>query len=285
MKKIWMFLSVLCFLYNAQAQDKMPAYVLYNAQGKKVSFKKLIKAMEGSDIVLFGEQHNNPIAHWLQLESIKALHPKRNLVLGAEMIEADNQAALDAYLNGNVDNKGLDTLARLWGNYKTDYAPLVDFCKNNNLAFIATNVPRTYARMVHKGGFEALENLDATALQWLVPLPFPFDPNLPTYKSILEMMGDHGSIELVKAQALKDATMAHFILKNREDSSLFVHFNGAYHSDNYEGILWYLKNAWSDLQYLTVSTVTQENVFKLEKEHLRKADFIICVDKDMTTTY
>lgn len=47
------------------------------------------------------------------------------------MIETDNQQALNQYLKGEITQKGLDTLARLWNNHKTDYKPLVDFAKNN----------------------------------------------------------------------------------------------------------------------------------------------------------
>ena len=98
-------------------------------------------------------------------------------------------------------------------------------------------------------------------------------------------MGDHGSPELVKAQAIKDATMAHFILKNYNQGLLFVHYNGAYHSDNYEGILWYLRGERGDLDYGTISTVSQDDVSELSKKNYNKADFIICVDGNMTKTY
>ena len=101
---------------------------------------------------------------------------------------------------------------------------------------------------MYKGGFEALDSLTAVEKEWIAPLPIPFDSELPTYKAILDMMGDHGTPELVKAQASKDATMAYFILKNYKDGHLFIHYNGAYHSNNYEGILWYLQKDRSDLQ-------------------------------------
>ena len=78
------------------------------------------------------------------------------------------------------------------------------------------------------------------------------------------MMGDHGSPKLVMAQAIKDATMAYFM---------------------YEGILWYLKKERKNLYYTTISTVSQDDIKKLLEENLLKADFIICVDNDMTTTY
>ena len=40
-----------------------------------------------------------------------------------------------------------------------------------------------------------------------------------------------------------------------------------------------------DLKYTTISTVSQEDVNILLKENLKKADFIICVDSNMTLTY
>ena len=116
-------------------------------------------------------------------------------------------------------------------------------------------------------------------------MPIAFDPELPTYKSILGMMGNHGSPKIIKAQAIKDATMAHFIYKNLVANHLFIHFNGAFHSDYYEGILWYLLKRAPRVNYGTISSVVQEDISKLDSENKEKADFIIVVDSDMTTTY
>lgn len=268
----------------SNTQDKTP-YVLYNAKGKKLSYKKMIKVLKEKDIVLFGEYHNNAIAHWLQLEVTKDMKQSRDLVLGAEMFEADNQEPLDLYLQGKLSAKGLDSNARLWKNYPTDYAPLVNFAKENKLAFAATNIPRKFASLVSKGGFEKLDSLSAKEKSWIAPLPVAYDAELPGYKKMLEMMGGHGGPNLPKSQAIKDATMAHFILQYYKSGSLFIHFNGAYHSDNYEGILWYLKRQRPELRYATISTVSQKDIHSLEAANKGKADFIICVDEDMTNTY
>ncbi len=283
MKKIILLLSVLLITIGTYAQKK--AYVIYNAKGKKVSYKKMLKTLSKQDIILFGEQHNNAITHWLQYELTADLHQTKKLILGAEMIEADNQIALNDYLSGKINKKGLDTLARLWPNHKTDYAPLVDFAKINKLPFIATNIPRRFANKVYKKGWSALDSLTEKQKKWVAPLPIFFDANLPTYKEILEMMGKHGSPKLVMAQASKDATMAHFILKNYKPSHTFIHYNGAFHSNKYEGILWYLKRENNNLNYGTISTVVQDNVNKLETDNKHLADFIICVNTNMTTTY
>ena len=109
----------------------------------------------------------------------------------------------------------------------------------------------------------------------------------------MTMMAGHGSANMVKAQALKDATMAHFILKYCVPGSMFIHYNGSYHSDKhdgkvsekYDGIVWYLKQAQPNLKIATLTTVLQKDIKKLLVENKYKADFIICVDEDMTTTY
>jgi uncharacterized iron-regulated protein len=235
--------------------------------------------------VLFGESHNNAIAHWLQFEVTSDLHKTNKLILGAEMFEADNQTPLNNYLNGNIKAKELDTLARLWPNYKTDYKPLVDFAKNNNIKFIATNIPRRYANMVYKKGFSVLDSLTDKEKSWIAPLPITFNADLPTYKNILKMMGDHGTPELVMSQATKDATMGHFILENLKENHTFIHYNGSFHSNYYEGILWYVQLERPEIGYATITTVSQEDVSKLLEEHKNKADFIICVDDNMTNTY
>jgi uncharacterized iron-regulated protein len=276
-----------CFVLSAGvviAQDN-PAYILYNAKGKKIKYGKMMQQLGDKDILLFGEYHNNPIAHWLQLEVTTQLAEQRQLVLGAEMFEQDNQQALTDFLQGKISERRLDSNARLWKNYPTDYAPLVRFAKNKGIAFAATNIPRRYASLVARSGLEALDTLGALQKSWIAPLPIAYDSSLPGYKNMVAMMGGHGGSNLPKAQAVKDATMAHFILQYYQTGSLFIHFNGSYHSDFYEGILWYLKRQKPELKYATITTVSQKDIRRLEAEHLGRADYIICVPENMTTTY
>jgi uncharacterized iron-regulated protein len=283
MKKLFVW-TVLLLSVSVMAQNGQ-AYQLFNSKGKKTTYDKLIKASEKVELILFGEYHDNPISHWLQLKVTKELHQSNSLVLGAEMIERDNQPQLDQYLKGEINQKGLDTLARLWNNHKTDYKPLVDFAKDNQLYFVATNIPRRYASMVYRGGFEALEALSPEEKVWIAPLPVKYDASLSQYQKMLEMAQGHGGDKLPKAQAIKDATMAYSIVENLKPNSIFIHYHGSYHSDFYEGIYWYVKQERPELKILTIATVTQKDLSQLEKEHLGKADFILVVDEDMTKTY
>jgi uncharacterized iron-regulated protein len=279
------FLSLLfLFAISLHAQDKKP-YQLFDKNGKKVSYEKLLKASLKTQVVLFGEYHNNSVSHWLQLELTKDVSVKIPVVLGAEMIEADNQTQLNQYLKGEIDQKKLDSTARLWKNHPTDYKPLVDFAKENNFDFIATNIPRRYASMVSKKGFEALETLTTEEKSWIAPQPIPYDASLPGYVEMMKMMGDHTSPNMPKAQASKDATMAYFINKNLKANSVFIHYNGTFHSDNFDGINWYLKTYNPIIEIVTISTVEQKDISKLEKENFNKADFILVIDEDVTKTY
>jgi uncharacterized iron-regulated protein len=280
--KFLIVLLLFSLLFNAQ--EKKP-YQLFDKKGNKVSYGKLLKATEKAQVVLFGEYHNNAIVHWLQLELTKDLAEKKALVLGAEMIEADNQKLLDLYLKGEINQKQLDTTARLWPNYKTDYKPLVDFAKENKLPFIATNIPRRYASLVSKKGFEALDNLTDEEKTWIAPLPILYDATLPGYVEMMKMMGDHTSPNMPKAQAIKDATMAYFIEKNLQPNSVFIHYNGTYHSDSYEGIYWYLKKTLPTLDIITISTVEQKDIEKILTDNYTKGDYILVIDEDVTKTY
>ena len=266
------------------SQEKK-AYQLFSKKGKKVDYGKLLKAAEKAQVVLFGEYHNNAISHWLELELTKDLADKNKIILGAEMIEADNQKQLDQFLKGEINQKQLDSTARLWPNYKTDYKPLVEFAKENNIPFIATNIPRRFASLVSKKGFEGLENLTLEERTWIAPLPIVYDSELPGYVNMMKMMGDHASPNMPKAQAIKDATMAFFIQKNLKEKSIFIHFNGTYHSDNFEGIYWYLKKTAPNLEILTIATIEQKELKKISTEDYNKADYILVIDEDVTKTH
>jgi uncharacterized iron-regulated protein len=285
-KPVALFLIILCSLTGFERHR--PAYRLYTGSGKEVTYKKMIRTFEDADILLLGELHDNPIAHWLRYEMVSDLFVSSNgqLAIAAEMFEADNQLILDEYMNNLITERVFEDEAKLWKNYKTDYKPLIDFARKNSLQVVASNIPRRYANMVFHGGFQALDSLENDARRFIAPLPIEYDPDLPGYKSMTEMGGaGHAGENLPKAQAIKDATMAHFILENWSPGKLLIHFHGTYHSDNYEGIYWYLKQQNPDLKIVTLSTVLQQNTAELEEESHGRADFILIVPESMTRTY
>lgn len=291
MKKITTLLIVCSIFYAIQAQP-LDAYRIYKANGEQTDFGSMATEVAKSQVILFGELHDNPIAHWLQLELTKDLFQKFGpaLTLGAEMFETDNQLLLDEYLNGQISQRNFEAEARLWNNYKTDYKPLVEFANENKLVFLATNIPRRYASMVAKGGFEALDNISPDAKEFIAPLPPPYDAELPGYKAMLQMMGMPGkkgasNENFPKAQAIKDATMGWVISEYLTDNNKIIHYHGTYHSNNYEGIVWYVKTYKPNTSISTIATVLQDNLSILDNSNLNLADFIIVVPTTMTRTY
>ncbi|MFO7669997.1 MAG: ChaN family lipoprotein [Bacteroidales bacterium] len=365
MKKNLLLILIPAITLLSFTSDK-PAYLLYDKDGREVKYSKMLKDLEDADMIFFGELHTDPIAHWMQIELTKALYSQKKeaLVLGAEMFEADNQVILHEYLGGLYPADKFEAEMRLWNNYHTDYKPLVEFAKVHQIPFIATNIPRRYASMVYKGGFEALEALSDEAKRFIAPLPILYDPEVKCYKDMLDMgtekapeglkeipedmkaapegmmtdtaameapagmktdtaameapvgmktdttameapvgmntdtaamkapmgmpaahgMSMEGMENLPKAQAAKDATMAHFILENWSAGKTFFHLNGSYHSNNHQGIIWYIQQQNRELRIVTINTVLQEEIGTLSEEYLNSADYIICVPESMTRT-
>ena len=128
--------------------------------------------------------------------------------------------------------------SRPWGNYKTDYRPLVELAKEKKLSVVAANAPRRYVNMVSRGGRDVLNVLSKTAKGWLPPLPFA-DPS-PAYSAKFKaLMGPSaeaqmGIDKILMSQSLWDASMAfrvaEFLKANK--NSLAVHLNGAFHTES-----------------------------------------------------
>ena len=284
-KLIFAILSTFLIATFINAQEK--AFQLFDSEGKKISYKLMLKKAKKADIVLFGENHNDPISHWLQLELTKDFFKeyRENLILGAEMFESDDQIKLNEFLAGFIQEKDFEKEAKMWPNYKTDYKPLITFAKENNLHFVATNIPRRFANIVYRLGIDTLQYLPDASKQFIAPLPILYDTSLHCYKKISLMAEGHVSENLPKSQAIKDATMAYFIHLNFKDKTKFIHYNGSYHSKFHESIMWYLLQLDSDLNILTIEVHEQADLLKLDEDIIGNSDYFIVVDEDMTKTH
>ncbi|MGI9582073.1 ChaN family lipoprotein [Chryseobacterium sp. RRHN12] len=290
MKNIFIAILIVGFC-SLKGQD-FKAYQFYDKKGKEVKTKKLVKELADYDVVFFGENHNSSINHWLQLKITEALFAKKNgqLILGAEMFERDNQAQLDQYLNGKFDAKTLKDSARLWNNYSTDYKPLVDFAKDKRLKFIATNIPRRYASQTAKEGLASLNTLSEKEKTYIAQLPIKVTLDTPGYPEMKKMMGDHAEgtkvMNFISAQATKDATMAESILENVQSGKTFVHYNGNYHSKEFGGIYWYIKQKNPNLKMAVISVFESEDPdLKVPAKEYIPTDFNLIIPADMTKTF
>ncbi|MBD0403658.1 ChaN family lipoprotein [Flammeovirga sp. EKP202] len=295
MKKNIITLLLTLYAVAAFSQTPLKAYQIFDKEGKEVTFEEMAESLSNYDVVFFGELHNNPIAHWLQFELTKSLAEQKNneIVLGAEMFEKDNQLVLDEYLQGFIKEAVLIKDGKAWDNYKTDYAPLVDFAKVHNIPFIATNVPRRYASLVSKKGLAELETLSKEAKKnYIAPLPIEVPYENPSYKEMEQMMAGHGMTgkakQFVEAQAIKDATMGYSIvegLKKKNKGKLFLHYNGDFHSKNHEGTVWYVNHYNKNLKAGVIAFGQQTDLSKLSDENKGTNEFTIICNSNMTKTF
>lgn len=195
------------------------------------------------DIVFFGELHDDPGTHQLQLALLRALAERQaNVTLSLEMFERDVQPSLDAYLAGRITEAAFLAESRPWPNYAADYRPLVEFAKARGWPVLASNVPRPLAALVARSGLDTLSTLpSAERMLAASDLRCPRDSY---YDRFMTTMGEHPgmSAEMLQrfyeAQCIKDETMAESLVAAlaTRPGAVVVHMNGSFHSDYGDGV-------------------------------------------------
>lgn len=223
----------------AQTAPETNDFRIFDGAGKAVELAQIVQAFKDADAVFVGEQHDDQIAHRLQLEILKSAfetHGKsRAIVLSMEMFERDAQIIVDEYLADLINESNFIASSRAWTNYKTDYRPLVEFAKLNKIPVAAANAPRRYVNRVSRLGKDSLEILSPAARQTVAPLPFA-DASEKYSQKFRALMGAtemHNS-NMLAAQSLWDATMADSIHKSLKQhrNALVINLNGSFHSEN-----------------------------------------------------
>ncbi len=272
------------------AQDSSPGvgdssyvagdYQVYSGDGTAASIDDIVAAMATVDVVFIGETHDDPTGHFLEVELLRRAYQTigsdttaegepRSVALSLEFFQRDAQPILDEYLAGLITEKAFLAASRPWPRYDTDYRPLIEFAKDQDLAVVAGNAPRRYANRVTRLGRESLNALGPGALATLAPLPYG-QPS-KAYRDqwiqvIMEVMeeegmkcgkpiidstqadsgaaGDpppsaHGNMgNQLHSQVLWDATMAFWINDHlvRRPDALVLHMVGSFHVARGTGI-------------------------------------------------
>ncbi len=237
-------------------------FVVYRGDGSGSSLADLLSDLDGVDVLLMGEEHDDVMGHRFQLEVFRrvlatvggrgpmagggaAAGPAdelRAVHLSLEMFERDVQIVLDEYLADLVTENHFLASARPWDNYERDYRPMVELAKHVGVPVIAANAPRRYVNRASRLGRASLADLSEEARSWLPPLPYPEASD--AYRAEWDaLMGDaamHMSGSPLDAQTLWDASMGEAIalaLDRAEGTApLIVHLAGGFHVENGTGI-------------------------------------------------
>jgi uncharacterized iron-regulated protein len=290
---VLMGLMIMQTLVNGQITSEN--YQLFDAKGQPVSMEKIIEAIGQSDVVFIGENHDDPVAHYLQLEFLKAAQERfgkngRNVALSMEMFERDVQIVLDEYLKGLIPEQHFLLSSRPWNNYKTDYRPLVEFAKENKLAVIAANAPRRYVNRVSRLGRDSLKELSPAAKRWLAPLPYATASKeyADKFNKLMSGSGMHDTSKVLDSQSLWDATMADSIARylKKQSKALVIQLNGSFHSQERLGAPEHLLRYRSKTR-LIVITILSDNAFPsfAATKHIGLGDFVIITDPKLPRTF
>ncbi len=220
-------------------------YRIYDTRTQReITLSQLADALRVTDVVFFGEEHNDSVAHLLEYELLKAMDERYDgTALSMEMFVSDDQLVLDEYLSDIVTERNLTKDAVLWNNYK-DYRPMIEYAKAHHMPVLAANAPSRYTNRVTRDGLESLDVLDKSARSLLAPLPI--DTLTGAYfDKFASLMGGHegmGNLKIYQSQNLWDATMAYRIstLAKKKAVKKILHVNGRFHSDEQLGTVAHL---------------------------------------------
>lgn len=293
------------------AQETLTAdhYRLWSTSTQsEITLDDLVSDMAEADVLLFGEEHNDSVAHFLQMEIFRLMHQKygSRVALSMEMFDRDVQPVMEEYLSGAIQERHFRKDARVWSNYR-DYRPLVEYARDNGLAVICANAASRYTNLAGRMGQEALRSLPAARKAYFAPVPYRraqgdylaklesfmggHTPSAPdSTKNSSPPPAVHGGFDLVNAQSLWDATMAWSIARYRKSgknkSGKILHLNGRFHSDEYFGVAAQLRHYAPRTRILVLSAGSDPSFPQINWDEFRHlGDYILITDPEVPRTF
>ena len=200
MKRFFVIASIgLCAVALAQSVDKpasrsgclAPAvwHTLAAGKPRTTSASEIIADMAKRDVVLLGEQHDDPDHHHCQLQTLAALHAIRPaMVIGFESFPRRVQPALDAWIAGELTARQfLERVEweKVWNFPPEFYLPLFEFARVNRIPMVAINVERTLTKAVSDKGWDALPEVQKEGVSRAAPASQAYE------EILLEIFGHH----------------------------------------------------------------------------------------------
>ena len=255
--------------------------------GATMSLGYLTRMAAKADAIFIGEIHNDSLTHVLELALLKDIHRRYpDLAVTMEMFERDVQPMLDRYLAGKIDEPTFLSGSRPWGNYKTDYRPIVEFAREHGLPVIAMNVPRKYAGQIAMRGPDVFKTFPDSVRPFMAEKLKVLDDEYKV-RFLKTMTGDmpHAMSRMIPdnlyaAQCLKDDTMAesiHAFMKTHPQTKV-ISYQGDFHSHYSLGIVKKLKLLNPSVKTAVISIVPVSDVKQPGfDERKGRGDYIIFV--------
>nr|WP_233490274.1 ChaN family lipoprotein [Thiocapsa marina] len=135
-------------------------------------------------VVFVGESHDRYEDHLNQLAVIEGLHARgKSLAIGMEFFQQPYQAAIDAYVAGEIDEAEFLRRTEYFDRWRFDYRlyrPILRFAREHGIPVIALNLEAELTRRVGEVGIAGLTEAERARI------PADIDRSDPTYRERIE---------------------------------------------------------------------------------------------------
>jgi uncharacterized iron-regulated protein len=134
--------------------------IVAHPEGRVMSLEALADTLAATRIVYIGEEHDSVEAHEAQRAIVEAsIARDPQIAIGLEMVQHPFQPALDAYIEGTIDEAEL--LRRVewedrWGFDFAMYRPIFELARAHRVPLVALNARAEITRTVGRQGRDAL---------------------------------------------------------------------------------------------------------------------------------
>jgi len=186
--------------------------ILHLPTGIRVSQQDMLRLATEFRVIFVGETHDNPAAHRLQLDLLKALQKKYpgRVALAMEMFTPAQQPALDKWAAGGSSEKEFLRESDWYSSWRMNYAlyqPLLEFARQERIRVLGINAEKALVKVVGRTSPDELSAEDRGKLP-VMDFSDPYQQAL--VRSTFEGHS-HGGPEIdgfLRVQTLWDETMA-----------------------------------------------------------------------------
>lgn len=260
---------------------ELPMFVGHT--GSHVTWQELLTAIDWAEIIILGEQHDDAMAHAVQLAVVEDTFDRwPRSALSLEMLERDEQILVDDFLDDIIDTEAFIrlTFSANWGgegSWVKWFQPIIDAAKERHCRVIAANAPRRYVRMARLQGYGALDALPRQRRALFDrPAALPRDGYFERFSRVMSHVEDPAALDAIfRSQMVWDATMARSILQARPTrTAKVVHLVGRFHSDFEGGLVQQIRRHRPNARILVLS-MNRADSTELGQDDVGRADVVV----------
>ncbi|MCX6128684.1 MAG: ChaN family lipoprotein [Proteobacteria bacterium] len=210
-----------------------------------------------ADIILLGEQHDNPFHHQLQTEIVELLGQKNRL--GAILFEQLDESQ-QPFLNTLTSRKLAQLPSDLnweksgWPSF-TLYEPIFKVAIRYKSKLIAGNIAKEKAKAIYKMGYSEIFTSDEQKFIGLdreLPPEAKAELQHEIFEGHCQILAKEQVETMVPIQRSRDAAMTLAWLKQAPEKGATVFIVGAGHARKDFGIPWYIKQIKPELKVWSI---------------------------------